>query len=186
MFTRECIDEIRQSVQNSTGAFSHYRAKELTKNILHFVNTIMALSPRRACVLLLLFLISPQCPLAVKDETKQQDREVLLRSACNGLSDGLRYIKPTADSVVLPVLCSNGFVMLSPSLNLERYLEFLKALRLAPSTTFGVATSCRACVAVAADVAADMQADSSWTPSLDLDGAECPCYKPAASLTYRV
>jgi len=137
-------------------------------------------------MLLLLFLVSTQCSIATKAQTRRQTRRVLLRSACNGLSDGLRYIKPSADSVVLPVLCSNGFVMLSPSLNLNRYLEFLKTLHLPPSTTFGVAPNCASCTAVSDTVAADLQTNSVWTPSLTLDNTDCACYKPAASDTYRV
>ena len=96
---------------------------------------------------------------------------------------GALHIKSSDESEIIPVLCSNGYTMLTPALNLRKYLYFLKSLKLDSNTEFGVAHECGSCLS-SNDVAIDE--DNLWIASIHLDQSQCPCYKPVSTTTYYV
>eukprot|EP01083_Nonionella_stella_P216978 779289_1 len=50
-----------------------------------------------------------------------------LHSSCNSLVDGLQYIKPLQTGKVIPVICSNGYTMIDPSLHLDSITSYLSS-----------------------------------------------------------
>eukprot|EP00485_Elphidium_margaritaceum_P008249 CAMPEP_0202688380 /NCGR_PEP_ID=MMETSP1385-20130828/3905_1 /ASSEMBLY_ACC=CAM_ASM_000861 /TAXON_ID=933848 /ORGANISM="Elphidium margaritaceum" /LENGTH=1949 /DNA_ID=CAMNT_0049343345 /DNA_START=200 /DNA_END=6049 /DNA_ORIENTATION=+ len=99
------------------------------------------------------------------------------------MADGLRYIKAAPASPIIPVVCSNGFTMLNPALNLKQYLKYFKHVQFDTNTEFGVAHDCKECLAKN-DVV--MDEENFWVASIHLDQSQCPCYKPSISVSFPV
>ncbi len=52
---------------------------------------------------------------------------ITIHSSCNTLIDGLHYIKPLENNNIIPVICSNGYTMIDPSLNFESITPYLSS-----------------------------------------------------------
>ena len=71
----------------------------------------------------LLFLL--QFIWAVFLATSSLPSEITVPSSCNDQTvDGLYYVKPTAAGPIMPAICSNGYTMVDPSLNLDAIQQY--------------------------------------------------------------
>eukprot|EP01084_Bolivina_argentea_P155033 270204_1 len=59
-----------------------------------------------------------------------------LHNSCIDLEDGMYYIKPTADGLVIPVICSNWYTMIDISLNFEAITSYFSTFSYSKSDTY--------------------------------------------------